>query len=144
MGTMTAHRIPDAIALAARAHSGQVDKAGEPYILHPIRVGMAGENEAEKIVGFLHDVLEDTDVTETRIRAFFGIEIWRSLKSVTREPGEPYEQFILRAKQDRVGRKVKINDLIDNLGRLDKLPVDIAKGLRKRYQSALWVLICPA
>lgn len=52
-----------AIAIAAKAHDGQVDKGGHPYILHPLRVMMNCESEAEKICAVLHDVIEDTNIT---------------------------------------------------------------------------------
>lgn len=52
-----------AIIIAATAHQGQVDKAGEPYILHTIRVMLLGKTEDEKICGILYDVVEDTDIT---------------------------------------------------------------------------------
>ena len=57
-----------AIEIAARAHAGQVDKAGQPYILHPIRVMLRMGSEAERITGVLHDVIEDSDVTLEDLR----------------------------------------------------------------------------
>ena len=50
-----------AIEIATEAHRGQVDKAGNDYIQHPLRVMEAGKTTNEKIVGVLHDVVEDTD-----------------------------------------------------------------------------------
>ncbi|MBT9132763.1 MAG: hypothetical protein DDT33_01292 [Firmicutes bacterium] len=52
-----------AIAIAAKAHNGQVDKGENPYILHPLRVMMNCESEATKICAVLHDVIEDTITT---------------------------------------------------------------------------------
>lgn len=58
-----------AILIATKAHQNQVDKAGKPYILHPIRVMMKMENETEQIVAVLHDVLEDCpDYDEESLR----------------------------------------------------------------------------
>ena len=57
-----------AIEIAVRAHAGQVDKAGQPYILHPIRVMLRMGSEAERITGVLHDVIEDSDVTLEDLR----------------------------------------------------------------------------
>ena len=57
-----------ALILAAKAHTGQVDKGGAPYILHPIRVMLACEGEKEKIVALLHDTLEDTALTAADLR----------------------------------------------------------------------------
>jgi hypothetical protein len=58
-----------AIALAACAHAGQVDKAGQPYILHPLRVMLRLSGADERIVAVLHDVVEDTPRTIERLRA---------------------------------------------------------------------------
>jgi GTP diphosphokinase / guanosine-3',5'-bis(diphosphate) 3'-diphosphatase len=52
-----------AIALAAAAHAGQTDKAGQPYILHPLRVMLCMQTNAERMVAVLHDVVEDTPLT---------------------------------------------------------------------------------
>ena len=60
--------IEDAVALAARAHRGQVDKAGECYIFHPLRVMMRFEDAPARIVAVLHDLLEDTTVTADDLR----------------------------------------------------------------------------
>ena len=56
-----------AIEIAQEAHRGQVDKAGEEYIGHPLRVMEAGRTLEEKIVGVLHDVVEDSDVSVERL-----------------------------------------------------------------------------
>jgi guanosine-3',5'-bis(diphosphate) 3'-pyrophosphohydrolase len=52
-----------AIAIAAEAHAGQLDKADQPYILHPLRVLLRVSSESERIAAVLHDVVEDTPVT---------------------------------------------------------------------------------
>ncbi len=52
-----------AYMIANRAHKGQVDKAGKPYILHPLYVMSKMHTEEEAIVAILHDVIEDTDCT---------------------------------------------------------------------------------
>ena len=52
-----------AIAIAAAAHAGQVDKAGQPYILHPIRVMLSVTGSHAQMAAILHDVVEDTSVT---------------------------------------------------------------------------------
>ena len=57
-----------ALAIALDAHKGQVDLDGKPSILHPLAVGMEGENLTEMCVGFLHDVVEDSDYTFERLR----------------------------------------------------------------------------
>jgi len=103
-----------AIVVATAAHEGQKDKAGLPYILHPLRVGSAGRTEATQVVGFLHDVLEDTETNPYRILKIFGTEIYEALLSVTRRKGEAYMDYVKRAARNPIGRVVKMNDLKDN------------------------------
>ena len=77
-----------ALILAAKAHTGQVDKGGAPYILHPIRVMLACEGEKEKIVALLHDTLEDTALTAADLRrAGFPEEIVQAVCCLTRAEG---------------------------------------------------------
>lgn len=107
-----------AIEIAASAHKNQADKGGSPYILHPIRVMMSLDTEDEKIVGVLHDVVEDSDVWNFERLKEEGFEenILSALKSVTKvSEDEDYQQFIKRAGQNEIGRNVKIADIKDNL-----------------------------
>lgn len=111
-----------AVAIAAVAHEGQRDKAGAPYILHPLRVMLSLETFEERVVGVLHDVLEDTTVTVESLRASgFSEEILTALEGVTKRPGESYEAFVLRAAANPIGRRVKLADLADNCD-LSRLP----------------------
>lgn len=132
-----------AIQIAAGAHSGQYDKAGQPYILHPLRVMMQLKTEDEQIVGVLHDVLEDTDITVSDLlRRGFSGEVIEALKSVTRSEGESYLDFILRAKQNEIGRKVKLADLKDNMDweRIEQPAEEDMKRMQK-YQKAYYMLV---
>ena len=106
-----------AIQIAVKAHSGQKDKGGSPYILHPLRLMMSLTDESEKIVAVLHDVVEDSDWTFDALRGEgFSDEIIAALKSVTKaSEEESYDSFIRRAMENEIGRKVKIADLRDNL-----------------------------
>jgi len=107
-----------AIEIAASAHRNQADKGGNPYILHPIRVMMSLDTEDEKIVGVLHDIVEDSDVWNFERLREEGFEenILSALKSVTKlSEDEDYRQFIKRAGQNEIGRNVKIADIRDNL-----------------------------
>lgn len=104
-----------AIAIAAEAHAGQVDKGGAPYILHPLRVMLRLEDPEARMAGVLHDVLEDTDVTLERLRSEgFSEAVLSAIQSVTKVPGETYEAFVARAAEDPIGRRVKLADLADN------------------------------
>ena len=64
-----------AFQIAKKAHSKQVDKAGKDYILHPMKVASYMDTDTEKAVAYLHDVLEDTNVTEDELRNMFPNEI---------------------------------------------------------------------
>ena len=105
-----------AIRIAATAHEGQLDKAGEPYILHPLRVMFEMESKDEMICAVLHDVIEDSDRTlESIEHEGFSQDILKALKALTKKPGESYDEFITRVIQDETACKVKLADLKDNM-----------------------------
>src|SRR2546426_247378 len=107
--------LEDAILLAAQAHLGQRDKNGQPYILHPLRVMLRLDTEAAKIVGVLHDVIEDTKYTRADLQKMgYSDEILQALDGVTKRAGESYEAFVLRAKANPISKQVKLADLEDN------------------------------
>ena len=105
-----------AIEIAVTAHKGQIDKAGSPYILHPLRVMLSLSTEDERIVGVLHDVVEDTYWTFDALKSE-GLRqaLIEALASVTVNNGEDYSSFIARAALNPIGRRVKIADLTDNM-----------------------------
>lgn len=108
--------IEKALCIATQAHFGQRDKAGAPYILHPIRVMCRCTTDNERIVALLHDTIEDTDVTaEYLLAQRFPIEIVAAVLSISRKANESYEDFIIRAKKNPIGRKVKMYDIEDNM-----------------------------
>lgn len=106
-----------AIAIACDAHKGQKDKYGAPYILHALRVMTAGRTEEEKIVGVLHDVVEDTDWTfEALQKEGFSDEVLAALRCVTKESEEEdYDAFTARVKTNALAVRVKLADLTDNM-----------------------------
>ncbi|MBQ1841437.1 MAG: HD domain-containing protein, partial [Bacteroidales bacterium] len=87
-----------ALQIAIEAHEGQKDKVGKPYVLHPITVGFMGENEAEMIVGFLHDVVEDTSVSIEDLEKIFDKGITDALRLLTHDKSEPYWTYVDRIK----------------------------------------------
>ena len=134
--------IEKALIIATKAHEGQKDKAGVPYILHPIRASNRCRTDEERIVAILHDTIEDTDVTpDYLLSEGFPKNIVEAVLSVTRNDGESYEDFILRSKQNHIGKQVKIHDLEDNLDitRLHSLSEKDLKRLNK-YLKAYRVL----
>ena len=128
-----------AALICVTKHQGQRDKAGAAYFQHPMRIAMNCEKDEEKIVALLHDTVEDTDVTPEWLKEQgFPDEIVEAILSVTRNPGEDYHHFIDRAKNNPIGRIVKIHDLEDNLNvlRLSEITPEMAQRLAK-YLKAL-------
>lgn len=105
-----------AIALAVEAYRGQKDRAGKPYILHPLRVMHRVQTEDEQIVAILHDVVEDTPWTPEKLAAEgFPQHILDALDCVTKREGESYEQFAERSASNPIARRVKLADLEDDM-----------------------------
>ncbi len=108
--------LEEAIALAVKAHQGQLDKVGRPYILHPLRVMFRVERDVDQIVAILHDVVEDSDITFDDLRGMgYSEEIIEALDGVTRRDDETYEVFVERSLAHPVSRRVKRADLEDNM-----------------------------
>ena len=131
------------IALACRVHAGQVDKSGKPYILHPLRLMLKFETLDEQVVSVLHDVVEDSDVTLDELRQLgLSEHVIRAIDCLSKRPGEVYEDFIARIRPDELARKVKIEDIRDNLN-LTRLPTLEAKDLERiaKYHKALRYLL---
>lgn len=125
-----------ALEVAEQAHAGQLDKAGQVYILHPIRVGCSFDDENAQAVGFLHDVIEDTDVTEESLRMVFPDHIVDAVVALSRRDGESYDAFIRRCAENSLARRVKRADIRDNLR-----PGYSKDSLRRRYVAALRLLL---
>lgn len=128
--------IENALQLAAEAHKGQTDKSGNPYIFHPLRVGIKlFELEADAdlaCAGFLHDVVEDNSALSVHgIEVEFGSKVADLVGLVTRNEGETYEEYITRALSDRQSALIKLVDVIDNLR------PGCPDSLRERYRKTL-------
>ncbi|MFN8003883.1 MAG: HD domain-containing protein [Acidobacteriota bacterium] len=127
-----------AVEIAAQAHQGQRDKAGAPYLLHPLRLMLRMTSETTMIAAVLHDVVEDSAWTLADLRAAgFAEEILCAVDCLTRRAEESYEQFITRVKTNALARQVKLADLEDNLNlqRITNLtPNDLARI--ERYHRA--------
>ncbi|WP_375771218.1 GTP pyrophosphokinase [Archangium gephyra] len=135
---MSGPTLEDAIALAVEAHRGQRDKAGQTYILHPLRVMMRLETETERMVAILHDVVEDSPWTLERLRALgYPEEVLGALDCLTKREGETYEAFIERVLPHPLARRVKRADLEDNMD-VRRLPAVTAKDAERlaRYRAA--------
>lgn len=106
-----------AIELAARHHAGQKDKAGRPYILHPMRVMTRVETELEMMAAALHDTLEDTDCTEHDLRgAGIPEEVIAAVVALTHDKKkESTAAYLKRVAANPIAKRVKLADVEDNL-----------------------------
>ncbi|WP_277283744.1 HD domain-containing protein [Sneathia sanguinegens] len=131
-----------ALKIATEAHKGQVDKAGIPYINHPLTVASLVDTEEEKIVALLHDTIEDTNITEQDLLNYgFSNKIVKAVKLLTHNKNVPYMDYIAKIKDNELARKVKIADLTHNsdLSRLKEITEKDKKRYEK-YQKALLYL----
>jgi GTP diphosphokinase / guanosine-3',5'-bis(diphosphate) 3'-diphosphatase len=105
-----------AIAIAAEAHAGQLDKGNQPYILHPIRVMLRLNTENERIVAVLHDVVEDTSISfEKLVKEGFSEAVVEAIKLLTKLNGETRVEAALRAASNPLSRAVKLADNAENM-----------------------------
>lgn len=129
-------------SIATRAHAGQVDKAGKPYIGHPERVASQVEGDAAKATAWLHDVVEDTPLTLADLKAE-GVsgEVIEAVSLLTHDSGVPYLEYVRRIKRNPIARAVKLADLRHNSD-LSRLPVVTDADLRRkrRYEQAIEIL----
>lgn len=134
-----------AITHAVKAHAGQRDRNGEPYILHPLRVMIAGANYAEQIVGVLHDVIEDCGgwAGNAEIGEWLPGDLLDALDAITHKKGpgwkEPHGVYIRRLGRNAIARAVKLNDLHDNMApwRSATLSVKLKRRFGRRYPACL-------
>lgn len=135
--------LAQALMIAIKVHAGQVDKQGEPYLLHVLRVVEAVGSEREKILAALHDVIEDGEGIDLEdIFEPDGMFIAGSIEVLTHYPeSETYAEYIESIKDGHSStwvseiQEVKLADLRDNLGRI---PADTKwDSLRKRYEKAI-------
>ncbi len=135
-----------AIEIAVSAHKGQIDKACQPYILHPLRVMLQMDTEVEQIVAVLHDVVEDAGQVWNFLRlqeAGFGDEVIDAIRCLTKDDNDaPYMDYVERIRGNAIARKVKLADLRDNMA-LWRLPVVTDKDLARtrKYAEAHSLLI---
>jgi (p)ppGpp synthase/HD superfamily hydrolase len=132
-----------AIELAARAHAGQLDKAGQPYILHPLRLMLAVHTPYEKMAAILHDVVEDTPITfEDLVREGFPQEVVNAVQALTKLEGESRINAARRAASDPIARVVKLADVTDNMD-LSRIPSPTQKDVARiqEYEQVRQLLL---
>ena len=147
--------IEKAISLAALAHEGQLDKIGEKYILHPIRVmnnikiSKETKDYSEllnkcRIVAILHDVVEDTEITDDDlIKQGFSEDVIYALQLLTHDKSVPYMEYVKKVNEDVIAKTVKAADLLDNtnpervMGVMEIKPEKMMSMLENKYYPAL-------
>lgn len=134
-----------ALELASRAHAGQVDKAGNDYLAHPLRVAarVVEAGEEAVAVALLHDVIEDSDLDiEDLVAAGFPEQVTEAVERLTRRDGEPHADAVRRAAADPLAAVVKRADLADNAdpARLALLPQQLRTRLSAKYTQAFALL----
>ena len=125
---------------AIDAHTGQVDIGGHSYIEHPKRVANSVDCLEQKIVAWLHDVLEDTELTEDDLRKLgFTESIIHSIKLLTKNKSVDYEEYLWILKRDRNARAVKLADLAHNMdtSRLGRELKEKDKERLEKYKQAI-------
>jgi len=135
--------LENAITLALKAHSGQTDKAGQAYILHPLRLMLKFQDKEEQIVAILHDVVEDSAMTLNTLKENgFSDNIISAIECLTKRDNEDYLHFVNRVKKNQLARKVKIEDIKDNMD-LKRLNSITDKDLERitKYHKALNILL---
>lgn len=127
-----------ACKLMYQYHLYQVDKSGVPYYMHPFFVGIHCNNTKSRIVGFLHDTLEDTDISLDEIKQF-GEEITEALLLLTHDDETPYLEYVKKAATNKIAKEVKLADLLHNtnLGRQLHPNDNIFERLVRKYDQAI-------
>lgn len=134
--------IKKAVNIAYNAHMGQYDRFGMPYVFHPIHLAESMDTEEECICAILHDVVEDTSITFEQLEKEFSKVVIEALKLLTHDKKVPYNEYIIRLKDNPIAKKVKLADLKHNsdITRLNYLtPKDIIRN--KKYKKAIKLLL---
>lgn len=129
--------IADAREIALVAHHGQVDKSGHPYFQHVQRVANKVDGHDEKIVAYLHDVVEKGEnwTLDRLAEEGFSVEVVAAVDALTRRASEDWVLFVRRAAANPLAKPVKIADLRDNLAQAE------ASGeSSEKYRTALQVI----
>lgn len=131
-----------AMEICYRAHAGQLDKGGMPYVFHPIHVAEQMEDEYSTCAALLHDTVEDGGIELSELyEADFPEEIVRTVDILTRREDEPYMEYIQRLKENSLAVKVKLADLNHNsdMSRLNIITKwDMER--KEKYEKAIAML----
>ena len=133
-----------AARIAEQAHRGQSDKGGMPYIYHPLHLAEQMTDEYTAAIALLHDVMEDTDITEAELAAQFPPRVMDALRLLTHDPAEDYLDYVRRIREKPDAKAVKLADLRHNsdTGRLPAAAASAPKTAERceKYRQAILIL----
>lgn len=134
-----------AMEIAYHAHHGQVDKAGVPYIFHPIHLAEAMDDEISCCVALLHDTVEDTDITFADLEKDFPPAVLNALKLLTHEKQMPYFDYVRAIRTNPIAVKVKLADIAHNSDQArlagTAMPEEARAYFRSKYDKAKAILL---
>ncbi len=133
----------EAMKIAYRAHHGQVDKGGIPYIFHPYHLAEQMTDEYTTCVALLHDVAEDTDTTLGELATIFPREVVDALVLLTHEDGVDYYEYVAKIKDNPIAKAVKLADLTHNSDQTrmaGKADPTALKRWEEKYRKAFEIL----
>ena len=134
-----------AMNIAYTAHHGQVDKAGVPYIFHPLHLAEQMDDEISCCAALLHDTVEDTDVTLAQLAEIFPAEVVETVRLLTHDPDTDYFEYVRAIQSNPTAMKVKLADLAHNTDETRfsgvAVPKDRIGYLRDKYTKAKAILL---
>ena len=134
-----------AMQIAYSAHHGQVDKAGVPYIFHPLHLAESMDDEISCCVALLHDTVEDTEITPEDLAAEFPTAVVEAVGLLTHDPSADYFEYVKRIRSNPIARKVKLADLNHNMDAARFAGVPVPKErigyFRDKYTKAKAILL---
>jgi guanosine-3',5'-bis(diphosphate) 3'-pyrophosphohydrolase len=131
-------QLTTAMNIAFKAHEGQFDRGGVPYILHPIRIMRNMKTLDEKVVALLHDTVEDSDLTiEDLKKEGFSSEVLHAVDLMTHRKEDSYDEYLMGILTSPLACRVKLGDLTDNMD-LKRLNGVTKKDLQRqaKYENA--------
>ena len=136
------HLTNEAMKIAYKAHHGQVDKGGIPYIFHPYHLAEQMPDEYTTCVALLHDVVEDTDVTIEELKETFPPEVIEAIALMTHKENEPYLDYVQRISTNPIAKTVKLADLRHNSDqtRLENADEATLAYFQEKYRKAFEIL----
>ena len=125
----------EAMRIAYKAHHGQLDYNGIPYIFHPIHLAESMDDEFSCCVALLHDVVEDTDVTLEQLKTIFPREVTDAVALMTHDDSTDYFDYVRAIKTNPLARKVKLADLAHNSDQTRCIGSDLTEERKAKWRA---------